>query len=69
MAKQPELTEQEIQALTKAKKMFGRTWKADLRTCWMNAHYPLFDFNIGCILQSLRNSSKFGPLGLIKVKI
>jgi len=41
----------------------GRTWKNDLRLCWMKADYP-GDADLTMSLQSLRNAASFGTKGL-----
>ncbi len=56
------LIHEEIQALAAYASENGRSWKAKLRDAWTNASEP-------GTLQALRNSSWFGPAGLIKFNL
>jgi len=51
------LTADERAALDRYAAIYGRDWKAELRSAWASASEP-------GILQALRNSPRFGPRGL-----
>lgn len=59
------LTEDEKNVLAAFAKYHGRTWKADLRTVWMNST-EFHESRNGSILRAMRN--KIGPSGLAKIK-
>jgi len=55
------------EALVKARRHFGRCWKAQLRRCWLQAHYPSALRDAAPYLQQLRNT--LGPSGLCTLKL
>ncbi len=61
------LTEQQKAALRAVQAQEGRKWKAALRGMWERAYYPGLGDH-AATLQQLRNSSAFGPAGLVKVR-
>jgi len=54
------------EALTRARRHFGRCWKAKLRQCWLHASYPPELRDVAPHLQHLRNT--LGPSGLSRLK-
>jgi hypothetical protein len=58
-----------LQVLIEFSLRYGRTWKAELRQQWERASYPGAPDGHDQVLQHLRNSSYFGPRGLIKIRI
>lgn len=58
------LSEEEKAALRDYAAAHGRTWKASLREDWLSARGA----DAG-ILRQLRNSPRFGPRGLIAVRL
>lgn len=56
------LNSEEQSALQAYARVYGRTWKANLRRDWELA-------NLTGILQQLRNDPKFGPAGLIRFRL
>lgn len=60
------LTTEQKRALADFQRRHGRTWKAKLRDAWMTGNYPSSEDDTAT-LQCLRNSSEFGPRGLIQI--
>jgi len=60
------LTTEQKRALADFQQRHGRTWKAKLRDAWMTGNYPSSEDDTA-VLQCLRNSSEFGPRGLIQI--
>ena len=60
------LTDDQSEALKKARHHFGRCWKDGLRKCWQNGNYPFALREVVPQLQYLRNT--LGPSGLSKLK-
>ena len=61
-----ELSSVQKDALARARRHFGRCWKAKLGQCWLNASYPPELQDVAPYLQRLRNT--LGPGGLSKLK-
>lgn len=64
--KKTTLSDEEKLALTYAKNINGRNWKAMLRAAWMSGDYSDYADWAVQPLQYLRNASYFGPEGLAK---
>jgi hypothetical protein len=61
-----EVNDNQYQALQKAKKHWGRTWKSKLRECWKNGIYPASLRDCKAELQQVRNEG--GPTWLQKFR-
>lgn len=57
----------ELAALVTYAARHGRRWKADLRRSWYDGQWWQDD-EVG-ILQTLRNSERFGPRGLVNFRL
>jgi hypothetical protein len=60
------LTSEQKIALRAVQAQEGRKWRAALRVMWERAYYPGLSAH-AAVLQQLRNSSAFGPAGLVRL--
>ncbi len=61
------LTSDQLNALEKARRHFGRCWKAELSACWARSSYPVELREVDTALQRIRNT--IGPSGLMRLKL
>lgn len=58
------LTSEQAEVLNRFRLDYGRRWKSVLRSQWQASNYPGSPAEDHPVLQTLRNSSHFGPAGL-----
>lgn len=65
MPMKQELTTEQLRAIREFASQHGRTWKSQLRECWMTGQYPP-----DCDSRSLQNiRNSFGPIWLVNFRM
>lgn len=64
---QSKMTANDHEALEAFAKVYGRTWKSELRDCFMRADYPCMSSDHAATLQALRN--RRGPSFLTSYRL